>query len=103
VQWIEEGEKPTKYFCGLESKNFTSKIIPKIERDDGKTITKQFDILKETKVFYEELYKFREGNGCKVSCFLFSKSCMEAWFTLHSKVSISFNKSLSILSLSFLL
>jgi hypothetical protein len=49
VQWIEEGEKPTKYFCGLESKNFTSKIIPKIERDDGKTITKQFDILKETK------------------------------------------------------
>jgi hypothetical protein len=39
VQWIEEGEKPTKYFCGLESKIFTSKIIPKIERDDGKTIT----------------------------------------------------------------
>jgi hypothetical protein len=23
--------------------------------------------LKETKVFYEGLYKFREGNGCKVS------------------------------------
>jgi hypothetical protein len=23
--------------------------------------------LKETKVFYEELYKFRERNGCKVS------------------------------------
>jgi hypothetical protein len=66
VQWIEEGEKPTKYFCGLESKIF-SKIIPKIEKDDGKTITKQFDILKETKVFYEELYKFGEGNGCKVS------------------------------------
>jgi hypothetical protein len=22
VQWIEEGDKPTKYFCGLESKNF---------------------------------------------------------------------------------
>ena len=67
MQWIEEGEKPTKYFCGLESKKFTSKIIPKIERDDGKTITKQFYILKETKVFYEELYKFREGNRCKVS------------------------------------
>ena len=64
---MKRGKKPTKYFCGLESKNFTSKIIPKIERDDGKTITKQFDILKETKVFYEELYKFREGNGCKVS------------------------------------
>jgi hypothetical protein len=44
-----------------------SKIIPKIERDDGKTITKQFDILKETMIFYEELYKFRAGNRCKVS------------------------------------
>jgi hypothetical protein len=67
VQWIKEGGKPTKCFCGLESNIFTSKIIPKIERNDGKTINKQFDILKETKVFYEELYKFREGNGCKVS------------------------------------
>jgi hypothetical protein len=57
----------TEYFCGLESKKCTSKIIPKIERDAGKTITKQFYILKETKVFYEELYKFREGNRCKVS------------------------------------
>jgi hypothetical protein len=51
VLWIEEGKKPTKYFCGLESNKFTSKIIPKIERDDGKTITKQFDILKETRYF----------------------------------------------------
>ena len=64
VDW--RGGKPTKYCYGLESTNFTSKIIPKIERDNGKTITKQFDILKETKVFYD-LYKFREGNGCKVS------------------------------------
>jgi hypothetical protein len=29
AQWVDEGEKPTKYFCGLESKNYTSKIIPK--------------------------------------------------------------------------
>ena len=61
------GGKTYKIFLWARIKNFTSKIIPKIERDDGKTIAKQFDILKETKVFYEELYKFREGNGCKVS------------------------------------
>jgi hypothetical protein len=42
VQWIKEGGKPTKCFCGLESNIFTSKIIPKIERNDGKTINKQF-------------------------------------------------------------
>ena len=29
AQWINEGEKPTKYFLGLESRNFTNKIIPR--------------------------------------------------------------------------
>ena len=57
VQWIEEGEKPTKYFCGLESRNFTSKIIPRVEKDNGEIVTDQNDILKEAKVFYETLYK----------------------------------------------
>ena len=69
VKWIEEGEKPSKYFCGLESRNFTSKIIPKVEREDGQIITNQKDILMETKLFYETLYKDRDcsGNGCKIT------------------------------------
>mgnify|MGYP000291876605 CR=1 FL=1 len=33
VEWIEEGEKPSKYFCNLESQNFISKQITKLERD----------------------------------------------------------------------
>ena len=65
VQWIEEGKKPTKYFCGLESKKFTSKIIPKIERDDGKTITKQFDILKETRYFMKNYINLEREMGVK--------------------------------------
>ena len=32
AKWIEEGEKPSAYFCSLEARNFTSKQIPKIER-----------------------------------------------------------------------
>ena len=35
AQWVDEGEKSTKYFCELESKNYTSKIIPKVEKDNG--------------------------------------------------------------------
>lgn len=65
VQWIEEGEKPTKYFCGLESKNFTSKIIPKVEKEGGIIVTNQFDILKEAKSFYENLYK-NNNSTCTV-------------------------------------
>ena len=56
AKWIDEGEKPTNYFCGLESKNFTSKIIPKVEKEDGTIINNQFEILNENKSFYEKLY-----------------------------------------------
>ena len=31
---IEEDEKPTKYFCNLETHNYSNKIIPKIEKSD---------------------------------------------------------------------
>ena len=27
IQWINEGELPSKYFCKLENKNFVEKII----------------------------------------------------------------------------
>lgn len=27
--WLEEGEKPSKYFCNLESRNFLNKTIKK--------------------------------------------------------------------------
>ena len=53
---IEEDEKPTTFFCNLEKYNYTSKIVPKLETDDGKIITDQHEILNETKKFYENLY-----------------------------------------------
>ena len=68
IQWVEEGEKPTSYFCGLESKNFTNKIIPKVEKENGDVISKQKDILKEVKSFYENLYKNKDkSKGDKFS------------------------------------
>ena len=53
---IDEGERPTNYFCGLKSQNFASKIIPKVEKEDGTIINDQFEILNEVKSFYEKLY-----------------------------------------------
>lgn len=29
AKWVEEGEKPSKYFCSLESRNFLNKTIKK--------------------------------------------------------------------------
>ena len=57
ARWVEEGEKPSHYFCTLESRNFTNKIIPRLECNDGTVIYEQSEILKETKSFYEQLYK----------------------------------------------
>lgn len=41
LRWAEEGEKPTKYFCNLESRNYTNKTIFKVIKDNGDIITKQ--------------------------------------------------------------
>jgi hypothetical protein len=40
----------------METRNFTSKIIPKLVKDNGEIIQEQFEILNETKQFYEKLY-----------------------------------------------
>ena len=60
AQDIEDGEKPSKFFCSLESHNYLSKIIPKIEMPDGKVITNQQEILQQTKLFYENLYTSKD-------------------------------------------
>ena len=55
-------KKPTKFFCNLEKHNYSSKIIPKLVMDDGKTIADQFEILNETKCFFfENLYSCRDS------------------------------------------
>ena len=62
VRWAEEGEKPTNYFCHLESRNYINKTITKIEKQNGQTITKQEDILNQVKLFYENLYENHDTN-----------------------------------------
>ena len=38
AKWIEEGEKPSKYFCNLEFRNYFSKIISIIRLENGKKL-----------------------------------------------------------------
>ena len=58
---IEDDEKPSKYFCNLEKNTYSSKIIPKIEKEDGTFIKDQVTILEETKLFYQTLYSSRDS------------------------------------------
>ena len=56
-KWIDNGEKVTRYFCNLEKQHNSTKSISFIEKQNGETIRYQEEILNETKLFYENLYK----------------------------------------------
>ena len=62
AKWIEEGEKPTKYFCHLEKRNFTNKTVTKLINNEGETIDSQLEILREIENFYFRLYSSRDEN-----------------------------------------
>ena len=55
AKWTSEGEKPSNYFLNLESRKFSSKMIPKLETADGKIIENQENILTETMIFFSHL------------------------------------------------
>ena len=61
VQWYEMGEKPTKYFCNIEKRNYVRKLITKLDVQ-GNIVYKFIDILHEQKKFYENLYSL--NNPC---------------------------------------
>lgn len=50
------GEKPTKYFLNLESRQYTNKVMNKIIEEDGAEFTSSSGILNCQKRFYEKLY-----------------------------------------------
>ena len=55
-QWLNEGEKPSKYFCSLEKNNNIEKTIKCIELNSGQKITEQREILKNIQAFYSSLF-----------------------------------------------
>lgn len=59
--WALEGERPTAYFCGLESRNFSEKFIPRLRTQDG-FVSKQQDILNATADHFTKLF---HSNACE--------------------------------------
>ena len=56
AQWVEQGEKNTKYFLSVEKRNYKAKHIIKLKVGDNKYVTNPKDILQVQKDFYEKLY-----------------------------------------------
>ena len=51
ANWINDGEKPTRYFCNLENRHFINKTVSFLEKQNGETIEDQDDILREVETF----------------------------------------------------
>ena len=47
VKWITDGDKPTKYFCNLENRNFTNRSVSFLEKTNGDIVDEQTSILRE--------------------------------------------------------
>ena len=62
LQWLDQGEKPTNFFCKLETKNFVDKTIKKVQTADSSVITEQHQILKEVQKFYSNLFKSKDNS-----------------------------------------
>ena len=58
--WVDQGEKPTKYFCALENRNYISKCMPNLIKSDGSKTESEHEIVEETKKYYKNLYSERE-------------------------------------------
>ena len=56
AKWKTEGEKCSRYFCKLEKRHNTEKIIPKLISQDRTEKTNISDILSEQQSFYKHLY-----------------------------------------------
>lgn len=56
VNWYENGEKCTEYFCKLQKHYSAKKMLKEVIDDNGNNISDQGSILKELELFYAKLY-----------------------------------------------
>ena len=69
-KWITEGEKNTKYFLGLETKQQSSNIIRKLKSIENVVYTSQSDIMGEMCSFYEKLYTSQNISDVDIDTYL---------------------------------
>ena len=70
AQWVEQGEKSTKFFLGLEKSRQSKKTIRKLTTTDGQILTESSDILNEQINFYSSLYTSKINDTAKMKNYL---------------------------------
>ena len=65
TRWIENGEKPTKYFFNLEKQNYEKKIKTQLKTTDGEIISDLTKINKEIENYYKNFLTSRISHARK--------------------------------------
>ena len=55
-RWVEEGERPTKYFFNLEKRNYNKKTIRELRLEDESTTINDKQILHQIENYFRDLY-----------------------------------------------
>ena len=63
LQWLKEGEKPSKFLGSLENKKFAEKTIKYLELQNGESVTDQFEILNHIREYYVNLFDEKGSMG----------------------------------------
>ena len=73
ARWVEQGERNTKYFLNLESRNKSFNVIRKLKSDDGTDICDNAAIIRKLATFYGSLYT---SERCDPSIIFGNKHCV---------------------------
>ena len=63
IDWIQHGEKPSRYFSNLEKRNFIDKSMCFLEKSNCDLVFEDKEITQTTKEFYENLYSHKDVNN----------------------------------------
>ena len=69
TKWMEEGEKNTKYFLGLEKARAVRNTITQLKTDSGNLIDSQNQIHQKITDYYKEIYKKKINFQTEISQF----------------------------------
>ena len=74
AKYYEAGEKPTKFFCNIEKRNYIAKTMKRVVVDNTE-ICNQIEILEQQKLYYQNLYssKIEDEDSTKAACDFFLK------------------------------
>ena len=75
IKWVEEGEKNTKFFLGLEKARQTRKTITALRDKEGVIHTHPTEILNIEKEFYEEIYKSSNPDKNSIKDYVMNTEC----------------------------